>query len=115
MSKKQGKVIRNYETPYPEPFVIKKGDKLQTSIRDSEWEGWIWCLKADGKSAWVPEGYLQIQNDDAIALQDYNAIELSVKIGDMLELVKSESGWYWCRDKDGYQGWVPGEYIEVID
>lgn len=115
MSKKHGKVIRDYDTPYPEPFVIKKGDMLEPSDKDSEWEGWIWCTTADGKSAWVPESYLMIEGESARVLEDYDARELSVRIGDLLELIKAEAEWFWCRDKDGILGWVPGEYIEVID
>jgi len=110
-----GRVIRDYETPYPEPFVIKKGELLVPSVRDSEWEGWIWCKNSEGKSAWVPENYLESSGENAIALQDYDARELSVQEGDLLELIKGEAGWFWCRNIDGQMGWVPGEYIEIID
>jgi SH3-like domain-containing protein len=115
MRNMRGRVIKDYDTPYPEPFVIRKGDLLKPSERDSEWEGWIWCTNAEGKSAWVPESFLAIDGESARVLEDYDARELTVRVGDVLELIKEEAEWFWCRDKDGEFGWVPGNYLELIN
>jgi uncharacterized protein YgiM (DUF1202 family) len=104
-----------YQTPYPDPITIRTGEVLLVEDRESEWAGWIWCTNQDGKSAWVPEKYVERKGDRGTALLDYSARELSVAVGE--ELVMSqleESGWVWCTNQQGESGWVPLDNIERI-
>lgn len=107
------KVIKAYKSAYPEPMIIKSGAELKIGKRDDKWEGWIWCTNYNGQSRWVPENYLRIEGDNAIALCDYDATELTVDVDDDLTVLKKESGWAWCRKMDGLEGWVPLENVEV--
>jgi hypothetical protein len=45
---------------------------------------------------------------------DYDATELTVAVGDVLEAVDEASSWLFCRTKTGRRGWVPLENVEVI-
>jgi uncharacterized protein YgiM (DUF1202 family) len=38
---------------------------------------------------------------------DYEAVELTVQLGDLLTVHKAESGFLWVTDQDGRTGWVP--------
>ncbi len=95
-----GRVIRSYQSTCPDPIVMKVGDRLQVEDRPTDWDGWLWCLHPSGKSSWVPEVYLNREGDTAIALQDYNANELSVEEGEEMEIFHEATGWYWCRCGD---------------
>jgi hypothetical protein len=109
-----GRVIRSYQSTCPNPIVMKVGDRLQVEDKPTNWAGWLWCLHPSGKSSWVPENYLNREGDSALALQDYNATELSVQESQELDILNEEAGWFWCTGGDGESGWVPAENIELI-
>ena len=109
MAQSSGKyrVIADYQSPYMEPFFIPKGERLQIGERDSDWPGWVWCTNAEGISRWVPESYIHRDGNKGQAVRDYEATELSVKVGEQLTGEQEESGWVWCTNQAGLSGWVP--------
>jgi len=96
---------------YPDPIVIRAGDRLAVEERDSEWPGWLWCTAPTGKSGWVPERYLQRHGQAATARRDYDATELTVHAGQVVTATTHEAGWRWCTDARGDSGWVPDEHL----
>jgi hypothetical protein len=106
------RVSTSYESAHPEALVLKKGERLRFERKPTEWPGWIWCTTEDGKSAWVPESWVEISCDFCVLSRDYNSRELSVRPGDMLELMYKESGWVWARNTEGEDGWIPANRIE---
>ncbi len=108
----KGKVIQDYQAQYPDPIVMKKGENITLGRRDPEWPGWVWCTDIRGKSGWVPESYIEGHGESDRALQDYSAIELTVRAGEELILSQLESGWYWATNQDDQSGWVPERLIE---
>ena len=114
MSKKYCIVIADYKTSFTDPLKIQKGDKLKTEDRESDWPGWIWCITKDRKEGWVPQNYLDIDGDWGYALQDYNATELTVSLGEELIIEKQESGWIWVSDEEGNKGWIPLQNVKII-
>jgi hypothetical protein len=113
-NKTLGRVVSEYQSAYTDPLVIRAGEKLTASDRDSEWAGWVWCTNQMGKSRWVPEKYLARKGNDCTALCDYEATELAVRVGVILELGQEESDWVWCANQSGQSGWVPTEKIQRI-
>lgn len=109
------RVIKAYKSAYPERWLMRLGDRLEIGRRDDEWKGWIWCTDNRGKSRWVPEVYLRIEGDSAIALCDYDSTELSVDLGDELTILKKAADWAWCRKANGQKGWVPLENVKRMD
>jgi hypothetical protein len=108
------KVITEYESPFPDPLKLHKGDLVQIVEKETEWKGWIWCISSNGKEGWVPESYLKIQNNQASLLMDYDATELSVKIGEIYVIEDEESGWFFVSSKKGRKGWIPKENVEIL-
>jgi len=104
-----------YARAYENPIRMKKGDRLKIGSRDPENPGWIWAEHADGRSGWVPEEYISELNGEVLANRDYNALELSIKTGDKLKVLLSESGWVLCTNSWGEKGWVPESCIEFTD
>ena len=80
-----------------------------------QWRGWLWCVPADGPSGWVPSAFVRRDGASGVALRDYDASELTVKPGDVLEALEEESGWLRCLAADGAVGWVPLECVELCE
>ncbi|MFX0000943.1 MAG: SH3 domain-containing protein [Candidatus Hodarchaeota archaeon] len=114
MKEKKCIVIEDYESPYTEPLIMNKGEILTIEEKESEWSGWIWCTNKFGESRWVPEKYLEIHGNMCEILQDYNATELSVTIGEELIIEKEEAEWYWVTNQQGKPGWVPIKNVKII-
>lgn len=104
-------VIVAYQAAYPDPLVVRAGEELTVGEKDSEWEGWLWCTDAAGKSGWVPEGYVERRGARCTAIVDYDGTELSVRVGEELLGGSEESGWIWCTNQAGQSGWVPAEHV----
>jgi len=114
MKEKIYRVIEDYNSDYTEPLVISKGEILTIGKKESEWPGWIWCTNKIGKSRWVPENYLEIHGKTCKAKQDYEATELSVKIGEKLVANNKEADWIWATNEKGKSGWVPLRYVKIL-
>ncbi|MFZ5980351.1 MAG: SH3 domain-containing protein [Candidatus Zixiibacteriota bacterium] len=112
---KKGTVIKSYRTAYPDPLIIKKGERLTVGEKESEWTGWTWCTNAKGKSGWAPESYLSVKGDTAVSRCDYDATELTVAAGEKLTVLGEESGWVRAAKADGATGWVPRECVKFTD
>ena len=102
-------VRKNYSRHYLDPIRVRRGDIVIVRERASEWQGWKWCLHPDGREGWVPEKILKLRKDVAEILEDYDAAELSVASGESVEGEREESGWIWCRNRNGEAGWLPRE------
>jgi len=110
---KVGIVTLPYRSTSVDPIVMKAGDYLQVEDRQTEWAGWVWCVHPNGKSSWVPKKFLQREGDTAYATRDYDATELTVEVGQKLEILGEEAEWYWCKTEAGDYGWVPVENVNV--
>lgn len=105
-------VVADYHSPYTEPLAFGVGEELTAGERKSEWDGWVWCTNREGKSRWVPEAYVERKGNTCVMLRDYEATELSVRVGEVLTITgKEESGWVWCTNQAGQSGWVPGDNV----
>lgn len=109
------RVIADYQAPFPNPIRVKAGDEI-TLDRDkkTDIQGWVWGTDRTGVGGWVPESYIEPHGDRGMMRCDYDAIELSVHIGDILTFHKGESGFFWVSDKKGRQGWVPASHVEPV-
>jgi len=110
------RVIEEYQAPYPDPIQAKAGDEVSVDlIKATDIVGWVWCTNHTGKSGWVPGTYVKIEGGRGRMLQDYNAIELTIHVGDILTVHKTESSFYWVTNQAGNQGWVPIANVEVME
>jgi len=110
----QGQVVHEYQTQYPNPLMMQPGDVLQLGRKDTDWPDWIWCTNMEGKSGWVPERYLDIQDKHGTAKRDYTAAELDAQTGEQLDVFAEEGGWYWCRNRAGVFGWIPVKNVVLL-
>ena len=95
------RVVADYRAAYPDPIVMKIGERLRVGDRDEDNEAWVWCTGESGKAGWVPAAYVLPDVEAGTALRDYSAPESSVR-----------TGWVGARDERGRFGWVPLENVE---
>jgi uncharacterized protein YgiM (DUF1202 family) len=109
-------VVTAYVSAYPEPVRVHRGDRLQIDLRRNEYEGWVWATTEDDNSGWMPQSYLETVSgsETAVATRDYDATELTVKPGDELDVLESESNWLLVRSADGRVGWVPENHTKAL-
>jgi hypothetical protein len=92
-------------------FMMKKKAKVKANYTSSSLDP-LKFSKDEAQSGWAPTGYLEITDDSAMAKQDYDATELTVRAGDELTVLGEEGGWCWCSFREDEKGWVPTENLE---
>ncbi|MFW9943644.1 MAG: SH3 domain-containing protein [Candidatus Sifarchaeia archaeon] len=103
------RAIKDHESEFTTPLVIKNGELVEGEERETEWEGWLFCRNSAGVEGWVPKAYLKPESisNRFLSLKDYNARELAVRKGTELIVLSEESDWAWARTPVGDEGWVP--------
>ena len=105
-------VIEAYERPYENPISVTKGERVSPDLsKPTDIEGWVWCTAQDGRSGWTPTSWLMRSNKSWRIDRDFNAIELTIARGEILDIILEESGFYLARKDTGETGWVPGKCV----
>jgi len=107
-------LMEDYAAPYSDAPVFNAGDIVACGKTDPEWPGWIWCVSADGRSAWVPVRIIE-RTDNSPAgriLESYEATGLTAKAGETLVIMAIESGWALAENVPGRRGWIPESCLE---
>jgi hypothetical protein len=99
---------RTHRIPGRTPIRIDVGDRVEVGERDTEWPEFVF-VTTDAGSGWVPARYLSSDSGKAVVEVAYDTTELEVSPGDALTVLRRDdrSGWWWCRNPDGGEGWVP--------
>ncbi len=108
-------VVKPYERPYENPISVAAGDAVVPDFdKRTDIAGWVWCTAEDGRAGWTPRNWL-LQAGDAWRIdRAFNAIELTVVPGEVLDTVFEESGFFRARKENGETGWIPCENVSVI-
>lgn len=109
-------IIKNHITNNSDPIKFKKGESLIVGEKydgPEKWENWVYCTAVKGGvKGWVPEQIIQIEGTNGIALEDYDAYEMTIGENEEVILLKEMNGWYWCRNAGtNEEGWVPKECV----
>ncbi len=117
MSLNRYKVVQEYQSPYPDPIIFQVGEKVivgQKSEHDPDWENWYWCEGENNKEAWVPKQYLEINGQQGVFIQNYNAMELTITPGEIFSIYEIVNGFGMAIKNEGQKGWVPMKNIERL-
>ena len=107
---KRYRVIAEYQSPYPDPIIFHEGEKVTIGKEftdDPDWKDWVWCEGEHDQEAWVPKQHLEIRGNTGRFITDYNALELSVAIGETLNIYEIVNGFGMAEKSNGECGWVP--------
>jgi SH3-like domain-containing protein len=113
---KRVRVVTPHVTSEPNWVHFHTGEILGTGHHDQQWTSYVWCTDQHGHAGWVPDFYLeQIGQHEARALRDYDATELTVAKGEVLEALDEAGGWLQCRSAAGLVGWIPADNVEPVE
>jgi hypothetical protein len=106
------RVSAAYRAQYDEPLTLRAGEILDLGTTDSEFDGWVWCKNHHG--GWIPGSLIEYDGIFPVAADDYSAVELSARLGEILEVLREEQGWLWCENLRGESGWIPKKNVVSI-
>lgn len=108
--------IKNYQSPYPESILFREGEVVvvgEVYNQEPSWQDWIRCLADDGREAWVPIQFLNITEQSGTLLKEYDALELSLTVDDVIRVSDIVNGFGMANKQNGEQGWVPMNHLEI--
>ena len=105
-----------HQIPDRPPLRLVDGERVDVGDRDSEWPEFVFVTASHG-TGWVPARHLSATSGTAVVQIAYDTTELPTQAGDVLEVVAEDltSGWFWCREHDGREGWVPINTLEAAE
>ena len=109
-------VTREYAAQFTDPITLAQGEAATLDGREEPWEDnpdwiWVWGENARGKSGWIARALLRIEGTRGVALEDYDAHELTVAAGEQVSALREECGWAWCVAGADRSGWVPLSHL----
>lgn len=104
----------DHEIPERATLVIEPGDEVQVGDRDTEWPAFVFVMAAQG-TGWVPARHLDIDGSHGTVRVGYDTTELPATSGEIVDVLDDdpESGWSWCRNADGREGWIPHRVLTL--
>ncbi len=110
------KVIESYNIAYTNPIKLSIGDlvKIVKWETNPDWLGWVFVTDKNDHKGWIYDKCLQIDNQTALIIKDYDATELTVTEGEFVTILNVEAGWAWARSANGSHGWVPLKNLSEI-
>lgn len=110
------KVIKSYPSPYPVSIVFRQGENVRIGRKfedDPDWDNWFWCEGEHDNHAWVPAQYIDRSGESGTLNTAYDARELTVSKGQIVETFQEINGFAMARDSEGRRGWVPLKNLEL--
>lgn len=109
-------VIQPHVSEFPEPMVLRRGDRVSVGeVYDGPegWPDWYLCSAPGQAAGFVPGQILERHADRTATLrEDFTNRELDVTPGEILHGGRQQNGWVWAtRPSDGAAGWVPLENV----
>jgi len=97
-----------HEIPDRAPLRIAPGELVDVGAISRDWPAFVYVTGTRGEG-WVPARNLSKSAGPATVTIGYDTTELPLVAGQSVTVVErdDESGWWWCRDEVGRQGWVP--------
>jgi SH3-like domain-containing protein len=94
---------------------IRPGDVVGVGHRNQQYPEFVWCASEDGHQGWVAESYLEMTGEtEAVAVKEYDAGQLTVVQGELLDVLDEQPDFLLCRNAAGAQGWVPRRVLGAV-
>ncbi|MDC5812557.1 SH3 domain-containing protein [Vibrio europaeus] len=109
------KVVKEYLDAPDSPIQVVTGEELdlvEESDPKGDWANWVLC-RGNNKQGWVPKQILDIDAGAVTVLEDYTAVEHSLKLGERVVKIYELNGWIWCRKLDSSEqvAWAPLNHL----
>ncbi|WP_029150506.1 SH3 domain-containing protein [Microbacterium indicum] len=102
----------DHEIPDRAPLAVHPGDAVSVGERDTEWPAFVFVTAPRG-SGWVPARHIAA---DGTVRTAYDTTELPAPADSIVDVIREdpESGWSWCRDGSGREGWIPDRLLAAL-
>ena len=109
------RVVQAHNHSCPDSVSGKEGDVfLLGGLHSAEYPDFVWATAADNRCGWIPKAFLQQDGDFGRLVRDYNAREVVVDMGEVVEILEEIGGWLWIATDDGLEGWIPAKSITYL-
>jgi hypothetical protein len=108
------RVIKEHKASFTFALLAAEGDEVTIGKEDPEMPGWFWCKSKGGVEMWVPRTYIALKGTVWRFTQDYNSTELSVKVGETVQIIGESLGWAECLNGEWCYGWIPINKLEPL-
>lgn len=109
------RVIESRPRDHVVTIHISPGDVVGVGHRNQQYPEFLWCASEDGHQGWVAESYLEMTSEtEAVAIKEYDAAQLTVVAGEVLDVLDRLGNFILCRNRSGAQGWVPVRVLEDV-
>ena len=111
-------VTKEREAETSKPIQLQKGELvecIEISDENGDWAGWIYGKGLD-KEGWVPKQILKVQGKTGLVLEDYDATEFDIRVGEVLVAEKILNGWIYGTKKGdvSMKAWAPLNHLERL-
>ncbi len=103
------RVVKNWTASYTPALRVRAGEAVTPGGTDDDYPGWLWVENADGLGGWVP---VEIVKDTEIT-EDFDTAELTVQLGEAVDIRARRLGWCRCETPDGRTGWLPESCLDA--
>ena len=109
-------VTRKHKRSFEFAPSVDAGAVVRFMRQDHKNPGWFFGKTSEGIEGYFPVDWFDIQSESekATAKRAYDAMELTVETGEVLEALDVAAGWLLVRAADGRVGWVPEKNVAVI-
>jgi hypothetical protein len=109
------RVVQAHKDSCPDPISGKEGDVFLLGGRHSaDYPDFVWAIGADDRCDWIPKAFLQQDGDFGRLVRDYTAREVTVAVGEVVEIFEEIGGWLWIATHDGREGWIPAKSVAYL-
>lgn len=111
-------VVMERKSEAPKPIHLAKNEIvecIEESNENGDWSGWIYC-KGVNKEGWVPKQIIEKTSNKGKILEDYDATEFDLKIGEVITSEKTLNGWiYGTKNKNSeVKAWAPLNHLQIL-
>ena len=108
-------VVTAHQIPERAPIQIAPGDRVTVGERDTTWPAFVFVTTERG-NGWVPARHLEVNEGVALVNVAYDTTELPTSVGEPLDVLHrdDDSGWLFCRNGEGREGWVPVSTVSDV-
>jgi putative acetyltransferase len=104
-----------YTAKYADPIRFESGEIITLGGRDTEYPEFLWATDANGRVGWVHQSkFLVTSGKTAVTTAAYTAIELNVRVGELVSAQEALGDWSYCINAQGTEGWLPNHLLERV-
>ena len=104
-----------YTAKYSNPIHFESGEVITLGGRDTEFPEFLWATDEHGREGWVHQSkFLLTSGKRAVTTAHYDAIELSVRAGELVSAEEALGDWSWCSNSEAQKGWLPNYLLERV-